>query len=183
MEGSVKVVPPNAPVPTARADRKARVAEYRRAVKRAKRLARFHPPSSNIVAGHDRGAVAWFRFFPARRTIRTGQSVRFSIASKSEIHTVSFGPAQAPDLVMVEPQPSGPPRLQFAPQIFLPSDPAIPPYTGTNHGDGFFNTGVIDTNPNSPPPSSARITFAKAGSYGFECTIHPGMEGTITVVD
>jgi plastocyanin len=25
------------------------------------------------------------------------------------------------------------------------------------------------------------VTFTKAGTYVFECTIHPGMEGTIKV--
>jgi plastocyanin len=182
MDGTVKVVPQGAPVPTAKADRTARIAEFRRAVKRARKLARFHPKQNNMVAGHDQRDVAWFRFFPSRRTIKTGQAVRFSIASTSEIHTISIGPAQAPDLVMVQPQPSGPPRLQFAPQIFLPSDPVLPPYTGTNHGDGFLNTGVLDTNPQTPPPSSATVTFTAPGSYGFECTIHPGMEGTVKVV-
>jgi plastocyanin len=183
MDGSVKVVPKGHAVPSAKADRKAGIGEYRRALKRAKQLAKLHPKANNVVAGHDGGPVSWFRFFPSTRTIKTGQSVHFSISSTSEIHTISFGPQQAPGLVMVEPQPSGPPRLQFDPRIFLPSDPAIPPYTGANHGDGFFNTGVLDTNPQSPPPSSADITFTKAGSYGFECTIHPGMQGTIKVVD
>jgi plastocyanin len=182
MNGRVKVLPKNASIPSARADRNARVAEYRRAVKRAKKLARFHPKKNNVVAGHDRRDVAWFRFFPSTRTVKAGNPVRFSIRSKSEIHTITIGPQQAPDLVMVQPQPGGPPRLQFAPQIFLPSDPVIPPYTGTNHGDGFFNTGVLDTNPQSPPPSRADVTFTTPGSYGFECTIHPGMEGTINVV-
>ena len=81
----------------------------------------------------------------------------------------------------MQPQPSGPPRLQFNPLMFLPSDPALPPYTGSNHGDGFLNTGIMDSNPQSPPPSSVEVTFPTAGSYLYECTIHPGMQGTIKV--
>ena len=186
MVGSVKVVRKGRAIPSARADRKARIAAFARAVKRARRFARFTPGENTVVAGHDRGAVSWFRFFPGNTTIQTGQSVRFSIASRSEIHTVAFGPETYRDalekqLVMVLPQASGPPRLQFHPEIFLPSDPVLPPYTGTNHGNGFLNTGVLDTNPQSPPPSSASVTFTKPGSYVFECTIHPGMEATITV--
>ena len=134
-----------------------------------------------MYAGHDAGNVAWFRFFPATRTIAAGQSVHFVIDSKSEIHTMSFGPQATPDFVMVQPQPAGPPRLQFSPYVFLPSDPAIPPYTGTNHGNGFFNTGIIDTNPASPPPSSVDVTFTTPGSYTYECTIHPGMQAKIVV--
>jgi plastocyanin len=116
-----------------------------------------------------------------------GQTVRFSISSKSEIHTVALGAgtpyfdAIEKDLVMAQPQPSGPPRLQFSPLIFLPSDPALPPYTGLNHGNGFLNTGVLDTNPSTPPPASVDVTFAAAGTFKFECTIHPGMQATITV--
>lgn len=186
MAGSVKVVRKGRAVPSARADRKARIAAFARAVKRARNLAQFQPAQNTVVAGHDRGDVAWFRFFPGTTTIKAGQSVRFSIASKSEIHTVAFGPETYRDaleeqLVMVQAQPSGPPRLQFHPEIFLPSDAVLPPYTGTNHGNGFLNTGILDTNAQSPPPSNASVTFTTPGSYVYECTIHPGMEGTVRV--
>jgi plastocyanin len=186
MDGSVKVVPKGRPVPSARADRAARTAELARAVKQSKRLARFTPQGNNVVAAHDAGVVSWFRFFPRVKTIGVGQTVRFSISSKSEIHTVMFGPESYRDsieaeLVMAQPQPTGPPRLQFNPLIFLPSDPTLPPLDGTNHGNGFLNTGVLDTNPASAAPRSANVTFTKPGTYVFECTIHPGMEGTIKV--
>jgi plastocyanin len=181
MSGSVKVVRKSAKVPSAAADRRARIAGYRKAVKRAKQLANFHPSGNNVVAGHDGGSVAWFRFFPATRTIQAGQSVHFTIASTSEIHTMTFGPQPTPDFVEVHPQPSGPPRLQFSPYAFVPSDPTVPPYTPTIHGNGFFNTGIIDTNPQSPPPGSVDITFTTPGSYRYECTIHPGMTAKIIV--
>src|SRR5262245_25877121 len=112
MQGSVKVLPKPATIPGARADRKARVSEYKKAVRKSKPLANFKPKGNNVVAGHDQGSVAWFRFFPATRTIKAGESVRFSISSKSEIHTMTFGPQPSQDLVMVQPQPAGPPRLQ-----------------------------------------------------------------------
>jgi plastocyanin len=181
MQGSVKVLPKSAAIPSARKDRKARKSEYAKAVKKSKKLANFKPKGNDVVAGHDQGSVAWFRFFPATRTIKAGESVHFSISSKSEIHTMTFGPQPSQDLVMVQPQPSGPPRLQFNPFMFLPSDPVLPPYTGTNHGNGFFNTGIMDTNPQSPPPGSIDVVFPNAGTYLYECTIHPGMEGTIRV--
>lgn len=118
--------------------------------------------------------------------VRVGQSVRFSVSSKSEIHTVALGPEAYRDdlennLVLVQPQPSGPPRFEFNPQIFLPSDPVLPPYTGTNHSNGFLNTGIMDTDPASSAPGRTTVTFAKRGTYVFECTIHPGMEATIKV--
>jgi plastocyanin len=186
MAGSVRVLAAGRTVPAAREDRAAAVAQLRRAVARARELARFTPAANNVVGGHDRGEVAWFRFFPRTKAVRLGETVRFSVSSTSEIHTVRFGPDawRSPadkDLVMVQPQPSGPPRLQFNGLIFLPSDPVLPPYNGANHGNGFLNTGVIDTNPNSPPPASVSVTFAARGTFDFECTIHPGMQGSITV--
>jgi plastocyanin len=182
MSGRVKVLPKGATIPSAKADRKARVKEYKKAVKKAKRLAKFKPKGNNVVAGHDQGNASWFRFFPSSRTIKTGESVHFSIGSKSEIHTMTFGPQPSADLVLVHPQPAGPPLLQFNPFMFLPSDvPPLPPYTGSNHGDGFFNTGIMDTNPQSPPPSSVDVTFTNPGTYLYECTIHPGMQATINV--
>jgi plastocyanin len=181
MSGSVKVLPKSATIPGARADRRARIKEYKKAVKQAKRLGKFKPKGNNVVAGHDSSKVAWFRFFPAVRTIKAGGSVHFSISSKSEIHTMTFGPQPSADLVLVHPQPAGPPRLEFNPFMFLPSDPTLPPYTGSNHGNGFFNTGIMDTNPQSPPPGSVDVTFTTPGSYVYECPIHPGMQATINV--
>lgn len=186
MAGSVRVLGRNRAIPSARADRAAGIAQLERAVDRARRLARFTPGANNVVAGHDRGEVAWFRFFPRTKTVSLGQAVRFSVSSRSEIHTVRFGPdawrsAADRELVMAQPQPPGPPRLQFNALIFLPSDPVLPPHTGVNHGNGFLNTGVIDTNPNSPPPASVNVTFAARGTFDYECTIHPGMQGTIRV--
>jgi plastocyanin len=188
MHGTVRVLPRGRRVPSARADRAAAVAEIKSAVKLAGKLAAFEPTGNNVVAAHDRGPVAWFRFFPAERTIRAGETVHFSISSVSEIHTISFGPSdyreeQAKNLIMPIPQPPGPPRIQFNPAVFLPSDPppTLPPYTGSNHGNGFLNTGPLDTNPATPLPPSADVTFTQPGTYEFECTIHPGMKATITV--
>jgi plastocyanin len=180
MVGTVKVVRKGRAIPSARADRAARNREFKRAVKRAKQLGKFNPGANNVVAGHDAGTVAWFRFFPRTRVISAGQTVHFSISSKSEIHTVLFGPAALRDTIRNS-LILGPPPLRFNPLTFLPSDPALPPYTGTNHGNGYLNTGVLDTNPASPPPSSADVTFTTPGTYAFECTIHPGMQATITV--
>src|SRR3954453_10126694 len=101
MSGRVKVLPKSATIPSAKPDRKARVKAYKKAVKKAKRLAKLKPKGNNVVAGHDSAKVAWFRFFPAVRTIKAGGSVHFSISSKSEIHTMTFGPQPSADLVLV----------------------------------------------------------------------------------
>ena len=41
--------------------------------------------------------------------------------------------------------------------------------------DNSFNTGVLTTG------QSGSVTFSKAGTYTYHCTIHPGMKGTIVV--
>jgi plastocyanin len=53
--------------------------------------------------------------------------------------------------------------------------------TGTNHGNGFLNSGMLDTDPHTPNPSSVRVTFTRPGTYRFECVIHPDMDATVTV--
>ena len=179
----MKVLPKGRAVPSAHADAAARKAEYAAAIKQAKQLAKFTPPANTFVAGHDSGSVSWFRFFPRAQTVSVGQTVHFSISSKSEIHTVTLGAgtpyfdAIEKDLVMAQPQPTGPPRLQFSPLIFLPSDPALPPYTGPNHGNGFLNTGVLDTNPSSPPPASVDVTFAARRDLQVRVHDPPGDAG------
>jgi plastocyanin len=190
MRGTVKVLPKGAKgarVPSAAQDRATATTELLLARRSAARLNRFSPGANTVVAGHDRGSVAWFKFFPSVRTVSVGDTVRFSVSSKSEIHTATFGPEAYRDAneaaVMVTPQPTGPPLFQFNPLIFLPSDPpgSLPPYDGTNHGNGYLNTGPLDTDPKTPDPSSASVTFTRAGTYVYECLIHPGMEATIRV--
>lgn len=41
--------------------------------------------------------------------------------------------------------------------------------------DNSFDTGTLSTG------QSKTITFSKAGTYTYHCTIHPGMKGTIVV--
>jgi plastocyanin len=181
MTGTVRVVRRGHRVPSARANRREAIREMRRAIRLARRQARFHPTGNRVVAAHDKRVVSWFRFFPAVRTIKAGQSVTFSISSKSEIHTITFGPETYRDNLARNLILGGPVGPIFNPQIFLASDQPLPAYDGANHGNGYFNTGILDTNPQTPVPRTATVTFSKAGTYVFECTIHPGMEGTIKV--
>jgi plastocyanin len=121
--------------------------------------------------------------------VNVGQTVEFSIDSTNEIHNVAFGPRAyrkqlARDIATPRPSPTpGPPTLQLSPLVFLPSDPppVLPPLTGANHGNGFLNTGALDRDPGSPNPPSATVQFSRAGSYEYECLIHPGMIGKVTV--
>lgn len=189
MHGTVKVVSKSRKVPTNAQDKKTASRQFKAAVKLGRSQAVVTPPANTIFAGHDRGDVAWLRFFPSSMTVKVGQPVTFQLSTKREIHTVTFGPPAYTDaiqraLITPIPQSYGLPVLTLNPQAAYPSDPPSgSPLvdTGANHGNGFVNAGILDPDPATPNGSSATFTFTKAGTYPFECELHPGMHGTITV--
>jgi hypothetical protein len=63
-----------------------------------------------------------------------------------------------------------------------PSGPPGPPKVtdgGSFDGTGFRSTGLVLSFP--PSLLGYKLTFAKAGTYGYVCLIHPGMTGSVTV--
>ncbi|HYM57605.1 MAG TPA: hypothetical protein VES79_06540 [Solirubrobacteraceae bacterium] len=189
MKGTVKVVAKGRAIPSAAADKKAVKAQFAKTVAQAKRGDKFAGPSGNAVqAGNDTTAVAILRFFPQRKTVPVGTTVTLSMPpTTSEVHTFSFGPAaylkQHSDGFIAPDQSKTPPVLVFNPVIAFPSDPppVLPPYIGTNHGNGFLSTGVLDRDAATPSPGSAQIRFDKAGTYDYICLIHTDMKGQIVV--
>ena len=98
--------------------------------------------------------------------------------TSTEIHNVAFGP----DDYLAERAKAF--EESFDPITLYPSEPPAGPavFNGTNHGNGFINTGVMDSEDASPFPSSAQITFTKPGTYKYICIMHgPFMAGTLTV--
>jgi plastocyanin len=139
-----------------------------------------------VLAGNDgNGATAWLRFFPKSLSVKSGTTVEFKLSSKREVHTITFGPAAYTgeiEKTFTAPvaNPAGPPTLVVNPLGAYPSDvPSLPPYTGANHGNGFEGSGILAAGP--PLPSAVKITFTKPGVYSYECVVHPGMDGKITV--
>jgi plastocyanin len=108
-------------------------------------------------------------FFPSGISIAAGQSLAFQVQRRAVgIHTVTLGPA--------------PPAGGFNPLAAFPSDPLpLPDYTGSNHGDGFLNSGLLDGDATSPFPDSVVIRFTAPGSYTVVDVLHPGMEATVDV--
>jgi plastocyanin len=193
MKGKVSVRKSRKGVPSTSKDQAKVAKQVARITKTLKRLDRFDGPGDNRVrAGNDTVEAALFAFFPKDITIKAGESVTFEMpARSSEIHTASFGPADYLKSIndnLVTPDPGspagGPPTLLLNPLAFFPSDPppALPPYTGSNHGNGFLSTGVLDPFEQSPPPDEAVVTFQTPGTYTYICAIHgPFMDGTVTV--
>ena len=106
----------------------------------------------------------------------------------TDVHTAAFG---TDDPGAQPPNPAG--YLTTLASTFQgigPFDPravwASNPPTATatlspkSHGNGFWNTGVMDTAKGGPLPASGKVTFSTPGTYHYYCMIHPYMHGTIT---
>ncbi len=188
MKGVVKVLPKGKPVPSARKDKAAALAQEAADINQARKLARVKPPAATVLAGNDgSGSVAWLRFFPETLRVKAGTTVHFMISSKREIHTVTIGPPAYTGAIEssftgpVENPAGGPPAIVINPLGALPSDPPpLPPFTGTNHGNGFEGTGILSEG-GGPLPSNASIKFTTPGTYDFECVIHQEMDAKIVV--
>jgi plastocyanin len=186
MKGTVRVLRRGARIPSVAQDKRAAAAQLARAQRTARRLARQEIPARTISGGSDRGAVNYLRFFPRRLTVDAGQTVRFTVPSKQEPHTLSVGPrAFLEDLgenAFVPPPGGPPPPLVADGRAFLPSDPppTLPDFDGANHGNGFISTGALGGG--AAEQTSSTIRFTRAGTYDFICLIHPEeMKGQITV--
>jgi plastocyanin len=111
------------------------------------------------------------RFLPEQLTVRRGDTVAWSLADPTEIHTITFtSGAPAPELVEVRPQPNGPP------QLVIPAQVAGPAGGTTYTGSGYLNSGI----------KLAGTAFvlridAPAGTYQYVCVVHPNMKGTLVV--
>lgn len=125
-----------------------------------------------LVAGAGQGTVSINAFLPSTLSVHVGDSVTWTIGS-DEIHNVVFVPPGAAALADFIPGPE-PGTLQVNPQIGLPTDPpgTVPDVDGTR----LVGSGIIG--------KGARFTarFSKAGTYGYLCTLHPGMTGEVRVV-
>ena len=186
MEGVVKVVAKGKPIPSAATDRKVAKKALTAAATQAKALENYTPPAGTVTAGNDNGQIALLAFYPSTIHVPVGGTLTFTNTSKQEIHTFSFGPADylnnlGNNFITPTPSPNGPPTLVLNPQLFYSSDRPPLTYSGSSaHGNGFFNTGVLEAG--TPPlAASATIKFNQPGTYGFICLVHPFMHGTVVV--
>jgi plastocyanin len=178
MKGTVKVKPGK--VPSAKQDGKAVAKQVAATVKSAKRLAKEVPAGNVVVAGNDRKEVAFFSFSPAVRQVSAGTAVEFEMAkSSTEMHNVVFGPEPLLAETAAKFFAPGPQGIAYDPVSVYASAPGALTHQGT---DELLNTGLIDADPRTTFPASATVTFTKAGSYTYICTVHgPSMKGRIDV--
>lgn len=187
MKGTVRVLAKSKTIPSAAADRKTLSKQLSSDLTIAKGLESANLPANTVTVGNagPRG-VEVFKFLPETLTVPTGTTVKFMMSPKTyEIHTATAGPGNpATDatsyLGTLAKSFEAP---QIAPAAAYPSDPPTAgpaKLTPTLHGNGFWNSGVLDVLASTPQvPSSSSVTFSAPGTYKFYCLVHPFMVGTI----
>jgi len=130
-----------------------------------------------VAAGVGEEQAQVLRFLPDRLEIKTGDTVRWTNRGGTEPHTVTFpGDGPPPELILVEPQPAGPPLLAFNPDVMQPA--GGPSYDGTS----FANSGWLQEEAAEFPegvefPHTWELTFDTPGEYTYLCALHGGAEG------
>ncbi len=187
MTGVVNVKARGRKVPSARADRRTIANQVARSLKTAKTLSKKQAPAGviNVGVAGSRGEE-FFGMVPSAVTVPAGTTLRFRMSPGSrDAHTATAGPG---DPEQDESSYLGRLAASFQAPVFDPraTYPSEPPATTATltpalHGNGFWNSGVMDTSSDSPLPASNAVTFGAPGSYAFYCLIHPFMKTTVTV--
>ena len=180
MIGTVVVKAAGTPIPSAKQDAAAQVAQVTADVKAAKKVAATKLPADTVSLGESTpGGVELYKMFPSTLTVNAGTVVTFQMSKHTfETHTATFG-----DTSTLKGLAKGFEGANFPAQGVYPSDPTQPvTESPTSHGNGFANVGALDNNPVTKQiPSSGKIDFTTAGTYHFICLIHSFMQGTIIV--
>jgi plastocyanin len=187
MIGRVVVKGAHARIPSAKKDKKAVKKQVAAARKRAKKLKNVVPAGNNVsVGGSAKGGVEYFGMLPAVKTVPHGTTVRFAMSVRSfDAHTATFGPGNPltePDSYLGKIAGSFAGASLDQRGVYpseIPGTTAA--LTSTLHGNGFWNSGVMDRDASSPPAAFNDLTFNAPGTYDFYCMIHPFMHGQIKV--
>ncbi len=188
MKGTVRVLAKGKRIPTAKQDAAALKKQVSRDLGVARTLQNTTQEANSVFVGvAGPFGVEFFGFLPDTLNVKAGTTVKFQMSARSlEDHTATTGPGD-PDK---EPTSYlGGIAAAFASpapvdgRAVFPSDPpgTSASLSPTLHGNGFWNSGVLDTLKASPLPESASVTFAAAGTYQFYCLIHTFMHGTVVV--
>jgi plastocyanin len=126
-------------------------------------------------------------FFPSVTQIHVGDSVSWSI---NGFHTVTFLAAGQPEPPLIVPASANPlsglldaAKAPFwfngQPKQIINPVAAFPAGGNTYSGTGYLNSGT--PSPGGPPKPFV-VKFTKAGTFTFNCLVHPGMKGVVTVL-
>jgi plastocyanin len=185
MKGTVRVLAKHRRLPSAKQAKAALKAQLARARGVARTITNVAGQANTVSVGlkgpHN---VEYFGFLPATLTVPAGTTVTFKMPTGSmEVHTATTGPGDA------EKDPTsylGKLAASFEapvldPAAVYPSDPppAPPALTPASHGNGFWNSGALDTLAATSLPPANAVTFSAPGTYRFYCLVHPFMHGTV----
>lgn len=188
MKGTVHVVAKSAKAPSAKSDAAVVKRQLATAMKTIRRVNAFKPGADTIqIGGSGTGGVESYNFFPSSPTVKVGTTVTFQMpVGTTETHTATTGPGNPEDastyLGGIAASFNGQPTID-ARGVYASDAPGGTPasLTPTLHGNGFWNSGALDREKNSPLPPSNQVTFGAAGQYTFYCLIHPFMKVTVNV--
>ena len=187
MRGTVTVLPASAKPTTQAAVARQAKTQLSKVVSELKRLNSTKPtrPRQILVGAGASGSAEIMSFFPSELNINVGDTVTFVDNDPVDVHTVTFGPEEYTSAIENTVFEYAGDRLVFNPLCVLASEPPDSPspfrYDGTNHRNGYINSGLL-----YPPqvPNQLHefaVTFTKAGTYRLECVIHSHMDATINV--
>jgi plastocyanin len=187
MKGTVTVLKKGKRIPTAKQDRKSVKAQVKRDLKIAKALPKQNVPAGTIDVGNSGPhGVEYFGMLPGTLTVPVGTTLNFRMGKVSfDVHTATFGPGDperdpASYLGQLSASFQGTSLDQRA--VYPSESPGTTAtLTPALHGNGFWNSGVMDNASATPLPSSNRVTFGAPGTYNYYCMIHPFMHGVINV--
>lgn len=128
----------------------------------------FGPEELSISVGD---AVTWTVLGPHTISFNAPQSANQARAEapdgSAHVNVEAFAPSNGPG----QPEPEGEGGGEPGPPILIDA--------GEWNGEGFLSSGLILSFP--PQLFQYRVTFTQAGTYNFQCLIHPDMEGSVTV--
>ena len=188
MKGTVTVKRATRSIPTAKQDAATVKAEIKRDVKIAKALPRTKTPSGTVdVGAAGPHGVEYFGMVPGTIDVNSGDKVTFRMSKGSfEVHSATFGPGNPetqPDSYLGK-LAAGINPPTFDPRAVYPSDPpgsSTAVLTALTHGNGFWNSGIMDNASKTPLAGSNAVQFGAPGTYDYYCLIHPFMHGRVVV--
>jgi plastocyanin len=111
-------------------------------------------------------------FAPQQIQVHRGDTVSWIIDG---FHNIHF--AQGPTELVIMPEVNGQPMPQINPAVAFPSAES-----GTTYQGGDANSG-LPLDPTTPMVAFSLVMDIEPGSYSYYCDVHPGMAGTIEVID
>jgi plastocyanin len=186
MKGTVRVVAKGRTIPSVKQDKAKLDAKVASRLKVAKALPKTSVAANTIDVGQaGRDGVEYFGFLPGTLTVPAGTTVKFQMTPQSrEVHTATTGPGnpeKEPQSYLGAITASFESPAPIDGRAIYPSDPGLVSLTPALHGNGFWNSGLMDVFGPTSSPASNSVTFGAPGTYQFYCLVHPFMHGTVVV--